>query len=152
MFFPSILDAETLSSDNFILTDSYGNTTAQLTKSGEGTPALFFYDKNHTPRISIGLYGDGVPGIVINDEKWLATGILRMVNNQWDPVLVLKEYGQDKVIIDKNGFRNASAWDFMAVINMLITGLAWGFIGGFVAVYIIEQRKRNMPVSFGSSL
>ena len=30
---------------------------------------------------------------------------MRMVNNQGDPVLVLKEYGQDKVIIDKNGIR-----------------------------------------------
>ncbi|GAB0174177.1 MAG: hypothetical protein HHAS10_00560 [Candidatus Altimarinota bacterium] len=132
--FPFGIFAQTVESDNFILTDGHGHTTAQLTKSGEGSPALFFYDTKGTPRISIGLYGDGVPGIVLNDQNGLATALLRMVNNQGEPVLVLKEYGQDKLIIDKDGARDNLPMSRNGGFTLnFIFGILGGLIGGFLA-------------------
>lgn len=95
--------AEPVRSDNFVLTDASGRTTAQMTTSGEGTPAFFMYDTKGTVRISIGLYGDGAPGVVLNDEKGLAAAILRLVQNDGKPVLVLKEDGQDRYILRDTG-------------------------------------------------
>ncbi len=141
---PIYVFARTVESDNFILTDGYGRTTAQLTKSWEGTPALFFYDVKWVPRISIGLYGDGIPGIVLNDEKGLATALLRMVNNQWDPVLVLKENGQDRLIIDKNGTKQ---WGSHSEYYYLFFWILGGFLGWVMSSYTLAQM--NKPVGAG---
>lgn len=143
--------AQTVESDNFILTDGYGHTTAQLTKSGEGTPALFFYDTKWTARISIWLYGDWVPGVVLNDENGLATALLRMVNNQGEPVLVLKEHGQDKFIIDKNGIRNSpsnTSWLLQTILISLISWWLWGFI-----VYsVISNKGKSQSNPYGGNI
>ena len=74
----------------------------------------------------MGLYGDQVPTIALNDENGLATAILRMVNNQGDPVLVLKEYGKDRLIIDKNGSRESSGTSDM---TLLLIGIISGAFG-----------------------
>ncbi len=101
--FPLGLYAETIRSDNFILQDSQGNTTAQLTTSEEGTPALFMYDEHGVVRISIGLYEGGIPGVVLNDNNGRAGAIMRLVENNGNPVVVLKENGQDRYVIRKDG-------------------------------------------------
>lgn len=141
--FPFSIFAQTIESDNFILTDGNGRTTAQLTKSGEGTPALFFYDGKWTPRISIGLYEDGVPGIVLNDEQWLATAILRMVNNQGNPALVLKENWQDKFIIDKNGIRSGKDSSWFSLLQIVLMSLASWAVWWYIASIIFQNRDKT---------
>jgi hypothetical protein len=79
-------------------------------------------------RISIGLYGDGVPGVVLNDEKGNASAIMRLVNNGGEPVVVLKENGQDKYIIDKNGIPNASSGSGSNTLVIILAVLS-GTIG-----------------------
>ncbi len=132
--------AQTITGENFVLTGPDGKMTAQLATGGEGTPGLFFYDTRWVPRITIGLYGDQVPGIVLNDEKGLATALLRMVNNQWDPVLVLKENGQDHLIIDKNGIRNTPGSSPIGTMNIIFISLISGWFGGFL-VFLMMQKK-----------
>lgn len=131
------VQAQTVTGTNFILTSPNGNTTAQLTTSGEGTPALFFYDAKHTTRISIGLYPDGAPGIVLNDDTGKASAILRLVESNGSPVLVLKENGQDQLIIDKNGIPVKSSPIFGSFGSfltgpILILIFIAGLIGGLV--------------------
>lgn len=128
--------AQTITGENFVLTGPDGKMTAQLVTGGEGTPALFFYDTHWIPRITIWLYGDQVPGIVLNDEKGLATALLRMVNNQWDPVLVLKENGQDRLIIDKNGARQTES---QSGFSFLLFWICWGFLGWVLSTYALSQ-------------
>ncbi len=134
---PALVSAETIRSDNFVLHDAQGNMTAQLTTSGEGTPAFFMYDKSGVVRVSIGLYPDGAPGVVLNDDKGLAGAILRLVESGGDPVLVLKENGQDKKIIDIKGRVSdplpaspVSASTGFAVL----TGILGGFLGATLAL------------------
>lgn len=127
----STAQAETVTAEDFQLVDSSGRVTAQLTTGGEGVPGLFIYDNNHVPRVTIGLYVDQSPTIVINDDKGRATGILRMRNNNGDPVIVLKENGQDKIIIDKNGIGNVSSYsdkisEYSAVFILALIG---GYMG-----------------------
>ena len=131
MFTTSVATAQTVTSTDFKLKDPNGNVTAQLTTSGEGTPALFFYDKKQVPRISIGLYQGGIPGIVLNDEQGNAAAILRLVQNDGNPVLVLKEDGQDKYIIDTNGIPPREDTNVLTIVLALGAGL----LGGFLASY-----------------
>ncbi len=133
--------AQIVRSENFVLTDAAGNMTAQLTTWGEGTPALFFYDTHNIPRISIGLYGDGVPGVVLNDEKWNAGAILRLVDNAGNPVLVLKENGQDKLIIDKNGLPPVRTGP--SYLMLLLIAFLWGAFGGFLTFMGIVLPSTN---------
>ncbi len=131
------VSAQTLSSNNFVLKGANGKVTAQLTTSGEGTPALFMYDDNNVVRISIGLYAGGIPSVVLNDDTGKASAIMRLVNNNGNPVLVLKENGQDKLIIDKNGVLSKG----LSTIVILILASLFGFIGGFVAVTMLQRRQ-----------
>ncbi len=128
MFTTSVVAAETVTSTDFKLKDQNGNVTAQLTTSGEGTPALFFYDKKQVSRISIGLYQGGIPGIVLNDEQGNAAAILRLVQNEGNPVLVLKEDGQDKYIIDTSGIPSPEDTNVLTIILALGAGLLGGLL------------------------
>ncbi len=130
--------AQAVTSDDFVLKNARGQVTARLTTSGEGTPALFFYDENQKVRISIGLYGDGVPGIVLNDDQEKAGAIMRLVSNNGNPVLVLKENGQDKLIIDKNGMPKVGRGSQLV---LLISASICGFIGGLVANSFFKKRE-----------
>lgn len=126
----STVAAETVTGTGFKLKDQNGNVTAELTTSGEGTPALFFYDKMQVPRISIGLYQGGIPGVVLNDEQGNAAAILRLVQNDGNPVLVLKEDGQDKYIIDTNGIPPPEDTHVLTIVLALGAGLLGGFLAG----------------------
>jgi hypothetical protein len=139
LFPNTFLFAETVTSDNFILKGKDGQTTAQLTTGGEGTPGLFFYDDNRKVRISIGLYGDNVPTIVLNDENENASAILRLINNQGDPVLVLKENGQDKLIINENGLPPTSS-SKGSVLSLLLAFLA-GILGSVVGTSYMQTKR-----------
>jgi hypothetical protein len=130
LIFPiSLAYAQTVRGTDFVLTSPNGNTTAQLTTSGEGTPALFFYDAAHTVRISIGLYPDGAPGVVLNDSTGKAAAIMRLTESRGNPVLVLKENGQDRLIIDKSGVPTTSTPAALVVITGFLAGLVGGFFG-----------------------
>jgi hypothetical protein len=131
------VSAQTVSSDNFVLKGANGKVTAQLTTSGEGTPALFFYDENNVVRISIGLYAGGIPSVVLNDNTGKAGAIMRLVNNNGNPVLVLKENGQDTLIIDKNGLPSKG----LSTSIVIILAILFGFIGGFVAVMVLQKKQ-----------
>lgn len=137
---------QTVTGTNFTLTSLNGNITAQLTTSGEGTPALFFYDTKHTARISIGLYPDGAPGIVLNDNTGKAAAILRLVENNGNPVLVLKENGQDQLVINKNGIPTKSSTMFGSIGSflaglILIVSFVAGLIGGLVFTQFILKKQ-----------
>ena len=149
LLFPALVSAETVSSENFILRDANGNMTAQLTTSGEGTPAFFMYDKAGVVRVSIGLYGDGAPGVVLNDNKGLAGAILRLVESHGDPVLVLKENGEDKKIIDVRGrvAEPATAPASGGVAYTFFVGILGGFVGTTLAL-----KTRKTPTGSGTSV
>lgn len=149
LLFPAIACAETVSSENFILRDANGNMTAQLTTSGEGTPAFFMYDTAGVVRVSIGLYGDGAPGVVLNDNKGLAGAILRLVDSGGDPVLVLKENGEDKKIIDVRGRVSEPASNPVSG-NVAYTFFV-GILGGFVGTTLALKARKN-PATNGANL
>ena len=151
VFLPISLFANTVESENYILRDEQWRTTAQLTKSWEWTPALFFYDSKGVPRITIGLYGDGVPGIVLNDENWLATALLRMENNAWDPVLVLKEKWQDRYILDKNGVRMGSMGWWFSILQIFLLSLISGGIWGYIASILYRNKDTSVQNLFSSN-
>jgi hypothetical protein len=134
----SFVSAQTVTGDNFVLKGSNGNMTAQLTTSGEGTPALFFYDSRNVVRISIGLYADGVPGVVLNDDTGKAGAIMRLVTNKGEPVVVLKENGIDKVIIDKNGMPSSKS---TSTIFLVCMALLAGFAGGYGGSKIAQKKE-----------
>jgi len=132
--------AQTVSGTDFRLYGQGGLLTAQLTTSGEGTPALFLYDANRVPRISIGVYADGAPGVVLNDSAGQAAAIMRLVNSAGGPVVVLKENGQDKVIIDKNGVPGSN--------NAYWPGLFAGFFGGLLGGVVlmgVNRKTESVP-------
>jgi hypothetical protein len=140
----STVFAQAVTSDDFVLKNTQGEVTARLTTSGEGTPALFFYDANKKVRISIGLYSDGVPGVVLNDENEKAGAIMRLVTNQGNPVVVLKENGQDKIIIDKNGLPKSST---TSQIVPLALATLFGFLGGLLSM-AFSRKKENVATQF----
>lgn len=140
--YTSAVFAQAVTSDDFVLKNSQGEVTARLTTSGEGTPALFFYDANKKVRISIGLYSDGVPGVVLNDENEKAGAIMRLVTNQGNPVVVLKENGQDKIIIDKNGLPKSGATSQMVPLAL---ATLFGFFGGLLSI-VFGRKKESTPM------
>jgi hypothetical protein len=136
-FLPGLSSAQTVTGTNFELRGANGALTAQLTTSKEGTPGLFFFDSSGVPRISIGLYPDGAPGVVLNDAQGNAGALMRLVDTNGNPVVVLKENGRDKVIIDKNGVPQNSS-----TLMTLLAGFIAGIFGGIAGALLI---KRSMP-------
>lgn len=88
-----------VSAEQFVLVDSSGKTLAQLAKSGEGTPALFLFDKDKHCRLQAGVYGDGQPYFGLFDDKNNAVGLFRVAGSQGSPVLVMKSNGRDRMIV-----------------------------------------------------
>lgn len=145
VMFPSTLFAETVESENFVLRDASGRTTAQLTTSGDGTPAFFIYDNNGVVRVSIGLYPDGAPGVVLNDSKGLAGAIMRLVENNGEPVVVLKENGQDRYVIRKDGPDARTmhvTFPFMAVLATAFISIIGSSL---ITLYILGKRLPSTP-------
>lgn len=100
LLLPSLLYAgNEYNATSFNLVGPDGRVTAQLTSSVEGTPAIFFYDENHTVRLNLGIYPGGAPGVILMDKDGNASAILRLDDDGKTPVLVFKEGGADKKII-----------------------------------------------------
>ena len=70
-----------------------------MASTADGSPAIWFFDKNGKSRLNLGLYEDGNPFVVLNDQNELAVQILRSVGNENAPVLVMKSKGQDRMIL-----------------------------------------------------
>lgn len=140
LFTPLFVHAEPVVSDNFILRDAAGNTTAQLTTSGDGTPAFFIYDSHGVVRVSIGLYPDGAPGVVLNDSKGLAGAIMRLVDNNGEPVVVLKENGQDRYVIRKDGPDGATTPMSSPLMTVLFTATLSIIGSSLMTLYILGKR------------
>lgn len=84
------------------LVDSRGNRRALIGTSGEGSPAIWFFDQNGKSRLNLGVYGDGNPMIVLNDADEQAVQIFRTVGDG-APVLVMKAKGRDRIVLGLNG-------------------------------------------------
>lgn len=136
---PAFVHAQTVTGTDFELKSATGSTTARLTTSKEGTPALFFFDAHNVPRISVGLYQDGAPGIVLNDNQGRPAALLQLVDTTGNPVLVLKKGGTDRVVIDQNGVLQSATSTLITVF----AGIAAGFCGGMLAAYFILRRMRT---------
>lgn len=144
LFFPLFSCAETIESDNFLLRDAKGRITAQLTASGEGTPAFFIYDEKGTVRVSIGLYGDGAPGVVLNDDKGRAGAIVRLTKNTGDPVVVLKENGEDRYVIRESGPDGAPGTGMLPWL--LMTFVASSLASAAIAT-VVARKRASPPTS-----
>ncbi|HVM73589.1 MAG TPA: hypothetical protein VMU13_01780 [Candidatus Paceibacterota bacterium] len=140
LFVPfTLVQAQTVTGTNFELHGPNGALTAQMTTSSDGTPALFFFDPKRVVRISIGLYPDGAPGVVLNDSTGRAAAIMRLVDTGGNPVVVLKENGADKLIIDKNGVPSGTG--STSLMLTLFIGFVGGLLGGAGAVYLVQRQK-----------
>jgi hypothetical protein len=87
------------------LVDARGKLRAELAMSGDGGPALFFYDSAGRNRLVLGLYSPAeseYPFVVLNDTHQHAAGIFRLFGAHETPVVVLKNGGQDRSIYGLN--------------------------------------------------
>ncbi len=91
--------SKTLTAEEFRLVDPSGKTTAQLVNSKDGGPCLFLFDKQGHARLEVGIYPDGLPFVILQDDKNNATGLFRGVGEKNSPVLVLKADGRDRMIM-----------------------------------------------------
>jgi len=83
------------------LVDSHGKLRAELAISGDGGPALFFFDGAGRNRMVLGLYAPAegeAPFVVLNDAGQRAAGIFRLFGAHETPVVVLKNQGRDRSI------------------------------------------------------
>ncbi len=88
-----------VSAQTFQLVDASGRRKILMASTADGSPAIWFFDKNGKSRLNLGLYEDGNPFVVLNDQNELAVQILRSVGNENAPVLVMKSKGQDRMIL-----------------------------------------------------
>ncbi len=130
--------AQTVTGTAFELKSAAGSTTAQLTASKEGTPALFFYDSHAVPRISIGLYADGAPSVMLNDSAGRPAALLQLLDTNGNPALTFEKNGASKVVIDQNGVPLGAP----GALVTIFAGIAAGFCGGMLAAYLILRRMR----------
>jgi hypothetical protein len=87
------------------LADARGKVRAELAMSGDGGPALFFFDSEGRNRLVLGLYSpveSEYPFVVLNDSRQSAAGIFRLFGGHETPVLVLKNQGRDRSIYGLN--------------------------------------------------
>ncbi|MGZ3650825.1 MAG: hypothetical protein ACXVB9_06170 [Bdellovibrionota bacterium] len=96
-------DSSVTRTRQFELVDAKGQRRALIGFSGEGSPAIWFFDESGTPRLNLGIYGDGNPMIVLNDKNGQAVQIFRSVGGESDPVLVMKADGRDRIVLGLDG-------------------------------------------------
>ena len=97
--------SDSLSTRRLRLLDDAGKPRAELAFSGEGGPALFFYDSLGRNRLVLGLYAPTeyeYPFVVLNDTQQHAAGIFRLFGQHETPVVVLKSEGQDRSLLGLN--------------------------------------------------
>lgn len=83
------------------LVDAHGKRRAEFAMSGDGGPALFFFDGAGRNRMVMGLYSPDegeAPFVVLNDSQQHAAGIFRLFGARETPVVVLKTQGRDRSI------------------------------------------------------
>ncbi|HMK14965.1 MAG TPA: hypothetical protein VK460_08140 [Burkholderiales bacterium] len=101
----STLEQHIVSADRIQLIDAGGKLRAELAMSGDGGPALFFYDSAGRNRLVLGLYSPAeseYPFVVLNDTQQHAAGIFRLFSAHETPVVVLKNQGRDRSIYGLN--------------------------------------------------
>jgi hypothetical protein len=94
-----------VSASRFQLTDAGGKMRAELAMSGDGGPALFFFDTAGRNRLVLGLYSPAegeAPSVVLNDPQQRAAGIFRLFGARDTPVVVLKSQGRDRSVYGLN--------------------------------------------------
>jgi len=87
------------------LVDARGKLRAELAMSGDGGPALFFFDTAGRNRLVLGLYAPAeseYPFVVLNDTQQHAAGIFRLFGSHESPVVVLKNQGRDRSVYGLN--------------------------------------------------
>lgn len=92
---------DALSAQSIRMVDAHGRIRAELAMSGDGGPALFFFDEKGRNRMVLGLYAPGegeAPFVVLNDSQQHAAGIFRLFGGRDTPVVVLKSQGRDRSI------------------------------------------------------
>jgi hypothetical protein len=101
----AIIHQPVISASRVQLTDGNGKLRAELAMSGDGGPALFFFDSAGRNRLVLGLYapaGGQFPFVVLNDTRQNAAGIFRLFGARETPVVVLKNDGRDRSIYGLN--------------------------------------------------
>jgi len=96
---------DVVSAGRIQLTDAGGKVRAELATSGDGGPALFFYDSAGRNRMVLGLYSPAegeAPSVVLNDAEQHAAGIFRLFGAHDTPVVVLKNKGRDRSVYGLN--------------------------------------------------
>jgi hypothetical protein len=94
-----------VSANRIQLMDAGGKVRAELAISGDGGPALFFYDSARRIRMVLGLYSPAegeAPSVVLNDAQQRAAGIFRLFGSRDTPVVVLKSQGRDRSVYGLN--------------------------------------------------
>jgi hypothetical protein len=96
---------DVVSASRIQLIDARGKVRAELATSGDGGPALFFYDSAGRNRMVLGLYSPAegeAPSVVLNDAEQHAAGIFRLFGARDTPVVVLKSQGRDRSVYGLN--------------------------------------------------
>jgi len=96
---------DVVSAGRIRLIDAGGRLRAELAMSGDGGPALFFFDSKGRNRLVLGLYSPAeseYPFVVLNDTQQHAAGIFRLYGGHETPVVVLKNRGRDRSIYGLN--------------------------------------------------
>jgi len=99
------LQQDVVSAGRIRLIDAGGKLRAELAMSGDGSPALFFFDSAGRNRLVLGLYSPAeseYPFVVLNDTQQHAAGIFRLFSAHETPVVVLKNQGRDRSIYGLN--------------------------------------------------
>jgi len=99
------LQQDVVSAGRIRLIDAGGKLRAELAMSGDGSPALFFFDSAGRNRLVLGLYSPAEsesPFVVLNDTQQHAAGIFRLFSAHETPVVVLKNQGRDRSIYGLN--------------------------------------------------
>ena len=97
--------SEVVSAGRLELVDAGGKVRAELAMSGDGGPALFFFDSAGRNRLVIGLYSPAegeAPSVVLNDARQQAAGIFRLFGAHDTPVVVLKNQSRDRSVYGLN--------------------------------------------------
>lgn len=92
-----------VSTREFELVDAQGRRQILMATSGEGSPGIWFFDKNGKARLSLGLYGDDNAFIVLSDAQDRAVQIFRTMGAESAPFLVMKAQGRDRIVLGLSG-------------------------------------------------
>lgn len=93
----------TVAGSSFELVDQAGRARILMAASREGSPAIWFLDRNGKARLNLGLYEDDNAFIVLNDDRERAVQILRTMGPRSAPFLVMKADGRDRIVMGLSG-------------------------------------------------